>query len=486
MKIFEVMKYLNLDFTGENIELNKLEFDSRKVEKGDLFVALSGTKADGHLFLNAAIERGAGAILIEKAELATDFSVPTLVVPDTRIALTNLAAMWYDFPDKSMRTIGITGTNGKTTTSNLIKKLLETKGQKVGLLGTIQNMVGEEILPASHTTPEPVALFNLIAKMRDAACDSLVMEVSSHSLKQHRVDGCNYDVAIFTNLTQDHLDFHLTLEDYKNSKIRLFAMLEENDKSYGVVNIDDAVAQDFIQACKAKIITYGVDNPADLRAKNLEISRMGTTFDLEYQGKTYPVNIPLSGKFNVYNSLAAMAVAMGEGMAIEEVIEKLMSAPQVAGRFEKVDEGQDFAVIVDYAHTPDGLLNVLSTARGITTNRLITVFGCGGDRDRTKRPIMGEISGKYSDFSVVTSDNPRTEEPMFIISQVEEGIKNVTSEYVVEANRGEAIAVAIKMARSGDVVVIAGKGHEDYQLVQGQVLHFDDREEARKILKSLK
>jgi UDP-N-acetylmuramoyl-L-alanyl-D-glutamate--2,6-diaminopimelate ligase len=488
MRLKDVAQYLGIDSPAvPDISVKNLQYDSRCIQPEDVFIAIVGTASDGHDYINMAVEKGASALIVEKPEAAANVDIPVLVCSDTRKAVAILAMLWHDFPDRKLHIIGVTGTNGKTTTTTLIKYLWEQEGIKSGLIGTVKNMSGDRILPATHTTPEPLQLAELLDIMVQDGCQNVVMEVSSHALKQERVEAIHFDGAAFTNMTQDHLDFHKTFEDYLNSKLMLFKMLDRGNtsKKFGIINIDDPVAEDFLMKTKVPVMTYGIEKPATLQAVDYHLTHQGTKFTLLYNGNEYPVVIPLTGKFNVYNCLAAMAVMLAEGMPMTNICKYLADAPQIPGRFEKIDCGQDFTVIVDYAHTPDGLENVLLTAREIAKQRLITVFGCGGDRDRTKRPIMGRISAKYSDYSVITSDNPRTEDPMFIISEVESGVKELTNCYEVEENRHKAIEIALKMAKTGDVVMIAGKGHEDYQLVNGAVLDFDDRKVAREILSEI-
>jgi len=485
MQLREIAVYLGIDpKTVMDISVKGLQYDSRQVQPEDLFVALSGSKNDGHQYIESAVTRGAAALLLERRDVPVPEGVPVLYCEDTRNAIALLASLWSGFPDRGMRIIGVTGTNGKTTTTHLIKKVWEMEGYKIGLIGTIHNYVGEVELPSTHTTPEPMALVDLLAKMRENQCHGVVMEVSSHALKQERVEGIHFDGAVFTNLTQDHLDFHGTFQDYRESKGRLFTALGKGmqQNRYGVINIDDPAAQYFIDVCPVPVWTYSMEKSATLQAVDYQVNAGGTSFKLLYDGKEYPLDIPLSGKFNVYNTLAAIGALLAEGLPLMNILKHIHNAPQVAGRFERVEAGQSFTVIVDYAHTPDGLENLLTTARGITKNKLITVFGCGGDRDRTKRPIMGSIAGKYSDYSVITSDNPRTEDPNTIIAEVEKGMIEVSHSYMIEPSRRAAIAAAIALAGAGDVVVIAGKGHEDYQLIGGQVLSFDDRKVVREIL----
>lgn len=493
MKLAEILAYLDdiLEVTGTadgSLDIGGIAYDSRKVKENDLFIAIGGNKSDGHDYIAQAVEKGAVAVIGERKIEGLPSRIPLLLTKDSRLALAHLSSFWWGFPDRRMRLIGVTGTNGKTTTTHLIKYLLECAGQKTGLVGTINNYIGDELVPATHTTPESWELFQLFAQMLDSGCENVVMEVSSHALKQGRVAACKFDGVVFTNLTQDHLDFHLTFADYLESKTILFRYPRYDNISnkYGVVNIDDPAKESFVKVCEVPIWTYGLDQDASLRASGYRFDSGGTSFVLEYQGQQTEVNIPLIGKFNIYNTLAAMTVALAEGLALTDIVRWLRSAPQVRGRFELIDEGQDYTVIVDYAHTPDGLLNVLSAAKELKPSHLISVFGCGGNRDKGKRPIMGRIAAKHSDFVVITSDNPRYEEPLEIIKEIEAGAKELTGEYMIEENRREAIKAALKRAKKGDIVVIAGKGHEDYQLVKDQVLHFDDAEEARIILKNAK
>lgn len=493
MKFAELMSKVgaSYDIVGDHeqykgLEVDGIVYDSRKVKPGDIFVAISGMKEDGHKYVPAALANGAAALVVEHAQEDVPPAVPQIVVEDSRAFLGFLASAFYAEPDKELYLIGITGTNGKTTTTYLIKWLFECARRKTGLIGTIQNYIGEQRLPAHQTTPESVEIFSMLRAMRDANCDSAVMEVSSHSLKQGRVALCDFDVAVFTNLTQDHLDYHHTFADYRDSKAILFRMLRKagaRRPRFAVINRDDPAAAAMAANCLVPIYYYGIDQDADLRVRQYSSSPQGSSFILEYRGQSYVVKIPLIGKFNIYNVLAALAVACGSGLHMEDCLHWLGKAPQVPGRFELVDEGQDFTVVVDYAHTPDGLLNVLNTARALSPRRLISVFGCGGDRDRTKRPIMAKIGGEHSDYVVLTSDNPRSEDPYVILDEVEAGIKDLGKPYVKIENRREAIRAAIREAKSGDMIVIAGKGHEDYQLVKDQVLHFDDRETVRKILR---
>lgn len=489
MKLSIIASSLAAKVKGDHeIEITGIQYDSRKVQPGNLFVCIEGLQQDGHNYIPQAIENGAKAVLIQRPVEGITKQVAEILVDDSREALACISSLWYEFPCRKLRMIGVTGTNGKTTTTHLIKGLLEQKGETVGLVGTIHNMAGDKELASTHTTPESLELNNLLNKMVEMQSTAAVLEVSSHALKQHRVTGCEFDGAVFTNLSQDHLDFHVTWEDYLASKVKLFSHLQIGEKSgtkYAIINADDKVAPEFIKAAQVPVWTYAVKEKAMVKAENIKILPHGTNFTINCPQGEFDVAAPLIGMFNIYNVLAAVSVALAEGMSFTDIRNYLARASQVAGRFELINEGQPFTVIVDYAHTPDGLENILLAAKEITQGCIITVFGCGGDRDRTKRPIMGEISGKHSGFSIVTSDNPRTENPQKIIDDIKKGISQITNEYKIVENRREAIKEAIIMAKNGDMVVIAGKGHETYQQIGNTKLPFDDREVAREILKNI-
>lgn len=469
---------------GRENDICGLAYDSRQVEPGFAFAAIPGQSEDGHDFIGDAIRRGARVVLSEQ-ELELPPEISLLLVKDSRRALAQLSAAFYDHPDEKMGLIGVTGTNGKTTTANLIKYLLEKAGRKSGLVGTLGGLAGNEQLPelvSASTTPESLELFRLFDKMAGRGCDNAVIEVSSHSLQQGRVSACRFRGAVFTNLTQDHLDYHKTMEAYAQAKAILFAMLDE--RGYGVVNLDDKYASHFTQACRCRLITYGQSDRAELRLLQYSASMRGMDYTVGSEGRHHTVHIPLIGRFNIYNSLAAAGAALAEGLDMDDIVAWLAEAPQAPGRFELIDEGQDFAVAVDYAHTPDGLENVLKAARSLKPRRVIAVFGCGGDRDAGKRPLMGRIAGQYCDVAVLTSDNPRFEDPKQILDMIESGIKQVANNYLVEEERERAISLALNMAQTGDIVIIAGKGHEDYQIIGGVKHHFDDREAARQVLRA--
>lgn len=453
-----------------------IKYDSRSISPGSLFVCIPGLTTDGHLFATEAINKGAVALVVQRPIDVPDH-VPQIKVPDTRKALAQLAAGFYDHPSRKFNLIGVTGTNGKTSTTILLEAIFKHWGKRTALLGTIANRIGQEVLPATHTTPESLELQKLFSTMAKAHTDYVMMEVSSHALSLNRVEETEFDVVIFTNLTRDHLDFHGNLEDYLAAKVELFRQLGpgiKNRPKYGLVNGDDPYAHHFQQAAKVPVFTYGIKNPGDYQAIDLEITPKGASFCLKDKP---PVRLQLNmtGRFSIYNALAAVATAMEEGVPLEIIQEALAQLPGVPGRFELVDVDQEFTVVVDYAHTPDGLENVLQTAREISTGRVITVFGCGGDRDRTKRPLMGEVVARYSDLAVVTSDNPRTEEPEAIINDILPGLAGAEGRYQVVVDRKAGIHRALEMARPGDLVLIAGKGHEDYQIIGKKKYPFDDR-----------
>lgn len=482
MKLKELLKEISpLQVRGDiNIEVKGITYDSRQVETGWVFVAIRGLQDDGHKYISRALEAGASAVVY--SDDTQEFAAPAAVLVDNpRQALACLAAAYYGHPSRKFRLIGVTGTNGKTSTTSLLKTIFRAADRKTGLFGTIENTLDDRVLPASHTTPESRDLQEMFRQLADMEADCCVMEVSSHALSLERVACCDFNGAVFTNLTQDHLDFHRDMEDYFQAKLKLFAMLPGDGKHYAVLNADDPASARIAASTGARVIWYGIRNPADFSAEDIHTGLTGTTFTLRYPGGKIPLGLTLTGRFSVYNCLAAVATAMEEGIG-PGVIAGALSEARVSGRFEPVTEGQDFAVVVDYAHTPDSLENVLNTAREITRNRVIVVFGCGGDRDSSKRPLMGEIGVRLSDVAILTSDNPRTEDPMRILAQVEEGARRAGDHYKIIGNRREAIEEAVAMAGPGDLVLIAGKGHEEYQII-GTTRHpFSDFQVARQAI----
>jgi len=483
-------------------EITGIAYDSRSVRPGDLFVPWRGGRrfGDGHRFIPDAVAQGAAAVVVER-ETAGDVpplpgAVPVILVDDSRRALARLSAWFHDLPAGRLRLVGVTGTNGKTTVTHLIRDLLESAGRPAGLIGTVGYVVGGETRPADRTTPQAPDIQAMLAEMVEAGMTAAVMEVTSIALVQHRVTGCEFDTAVFTNLTQDHLDDHGTMEAYAAAKRRLFEMLGRGPldgepmkpgPKAAVINADDPWGAFMAGACRVPVVTYGVDRPADFRAEDVRVSPQGTSFRLCTAGGAWEVRMPLMGRFNVYNALAALAAAHVEGIPVDAAVDRLAQAAPVPGRFERVEAGQPFPVIVDYAHTPDSLENLLATARDFTPGRLIAVFGCGGDRDPGKRPLMGQIAARWADFVIITSDNPRSEEPAQIIADIEAGI--AASPYrerprLHVVDRREAIGRAVAMAGPGDTVVIAGKGHETYQIFRDRTVPFDDRLVAAEALRA--
>ncbi|MBQ2062199.1 MAG: UDP-N-acetylmuramoyl-L-alanyl-D-glutamate--2,6-diaminopimelate ligase [Oscillospiraceae bacterium] len=456
-------------------EITGVSYDSRDLEPGHVFVAISGTETDGRLFAAEAVERGAACVICEE-ELE---ALPCVVVPSARRALAVTSANWYGHPARELTVVGITGTNGKTSTSYYTKHILERAlGAKVGLVGTIQNMVGNEILPAGRTTPESADLQALLRHMADAGCTHAVMEVSSHALALDRVYGIPFAVGIFTNLTQDHLDFHRTMEAYCDAKALLFMQCQT-----GVCNSDDPWRERLLRGSTCRTVFYGLDSPADIRAENICLSGSGVTYDAVAEGERVSVWAATPGRFTVYNTLAALAAGRELGVPLADGAEALRSASPVRGRLEPVStHGRPYHVLIDYAHTPDALENVLTAARAFAPGRVVALFGCGGDRDRTKRPQMGAIAARLADFSVVTSDNPRTEEPSAIIRDILAGMEGC-DRYAVVENRIEAIHYALSHAMPGDVILLCGKGHEDYQIIGHTKRHLDEREIVEAFLK---
>ena len=462
-----------------------LTADSRKVERGDCFVAVPGFKQDARRFIPDAVARGAGLVVTE-GEAVPGLAVAQVLVPATRPALARLAAAYYGHPSRALTLVGITGTNGKTTTSYLVDALLRPAGP-TGILGTIQYVVGDEVRPAGQTTPEALEIEAMLATMRDRGVSGVTMEVSSHALALSRVDGLAFDVGVFTNLTQDHLDFHGSLEEYGRAKRRLFELLAASPKRRrtAVVNGDDPWGGRMVDGLDLEVLRFGLGAANHVRAARFTSSLDGIHMHVETPRGGVDVESPLIGEHNVMNLLGAVGVGLGLGLEPRAIARALGGVSAVPGRFEQVRAGQPFLVIVDYAHTPDALERVLATARKITAGRLGVVFGCGGDRDRTKRPIMGEIAARLADRVWITSDNPRSEDPAAIIEEIEKGVRRVCAapdRYAMVADRRAAIFAALSWAAAGDAIVIAGKGHETYQIVGADILPFDDRAMARAFL----
>jgi UDP-N-acetylmuramoyl-L-alanyl-D-glutamate--2,6-diaminopimelate ligase len=465
-------------------EITGLAYDSRRVKPGSLFIALKGEKVDGAAFVEKAVAAGAEAVISEQAEFKT--RATNITVADARVALADLAAAFFQHPARALKIAAVTGTNGKTTTAFLIKHICEVAQLRCGLIGTVRYEIGDRVLPASRTTPESLEVHDLLWQMRSAGCKAAAMEVSSHALVQARVRGVEFDVAVFTNLTQDHLDYHQTMEAYFEAKTRLFTGLpaQPKKKAKAVINVDDRYGVMLVQRCGKDIpvITYGVGVNADFRASNVRIDFHGTSYQLDAGGRSYLVRLPLIGQFNVYNSLAAIAAASVMGVDVRSGVLALANASAVPGRLEAVPAQRQFRIFVDYAHTDDALLNVIKTCRELNPGRLIVVFGCGGNRDKTKRPRMGAVVDQHADFSIVTSDNPRKEDPLTIINDIKPGMKRGNYEVIVD--RKEAIFKAVTMAQPRDIILIAGKGHETYQEFADHTAPFDDTAVAREALET--
>ena len=471
MKLFELLDRVEvLENTADpNMEITGVVSDSRKVTAGSLFVAVAGFAADGNRFIPMAMEKVAAVVVTAKKP---EQDIPYVLVASDRQALALIGTNYYGRPAESMTMIGVTGTNGKTSTTWLLKQVLEqVTGSKVGLIGTMANYIGAEELPTDRTTPESIELQALFAQMRDGGCRYAVMEVSSHALVLDRVAGITFDVAAFSNLTRDHLDFHNTMEEYCDAKAILFTRCHK-----AVVNRDDPWAQRIVQNCTAPVLTVSVGKEAGLQAKNVEMRADHVRFDVVYNGETVAVQVPIPGKFTVYNVLSVLGIALQLGISLQDAAEALKNVQGVKGRVEVVPTpGKDYTILIDYAHTPDGLENVLSSVRGFCKGRLIALFGCGGDRDKTKRPIMAGLGVKLADVAILTSDNPRTEDPNAILQDLQAGVGDATN-YVVIENRIQAIHYAMDMAKKEDIIVLAGKGHETYQEIMGVKHHLDERE----------
>lgn len=481
MKLSQVLYGINYEIINGkiDIEINNIEYDSRKIKNGDLFVCIKGFNTDGHKYANIAYNNGAAVIVCEETSLIPS-DVACIKVDNSRKALAIMAANYYNHPEKKLKLIGVTGTNGKTTSTFMIRSVLNDAGFQTGIIGTIANYIGDIKLDTSRTTPESLELFSLFSEMVKDNIDYCIMEVSSHSLALYRVYGIIFDIGIFTNLTRDHLDFHKTFENYYKAKGKLF----ENSKT-SIINIDDEYGKKYYNDINKDKITYGIDKNSEIHASDIEIKASGTSFTINIFNESEKINLKMTGKYNVYNALCAAAACSKCGLSMKDIKCGLENITKVQGRCENVPlkDNIKFNIIIDYAHTPDGLENILKTAREFTKEKLICVFGCGGDRDKTKRPIMGKIAASLSDYAIVTSDNPRSEEPMDIIKEIAAGIDK--NNYLVVENRKSAIKRAIMNAKTGDVIVLAGKGHETYQILKDETIHFDEREVISDIIKEL-
>lgn len=481
MTLFELLKGTDafVDENDTNIQIKGVAYDSRKVCEGFLFVYIKGFITDGHKYIESAIEKGAVAILVE--DDCDTLGAIKIKTDNSRKALAQIASNFYGNPKDKLKIIGVTGTNGKTTVTTLIKEVLSFADKKVGLIGTNVNMIGDKILPAERTTPESLELHELFAQMVEEGAEYVVMEVSSHSLDLFRVYGITFEVGVFTNLTQDHLDYHITMDNYFCAKCKLFDVSKTS-----IVNVDDEYGKKLYDRIKCQKASYSIDNSSSLKAENIKISPKGVIFDAVAEKEVYKLRLSIPGKFSVYNALAVYSACKSLGFDTQMICDALLVAKGVKGRAETVYTKTDYTVIIDYAHTPDGLSNIIKTVKSFAEGRVITLFGCGGDRDATKRDIMGEIAGNLSDYCIITSDNPRTEEPMAIIRRIEEGMKRTDCEYIVIENRKEAIGYALNFAKENDCIILAGKGHETYQIIGREKRDFDEREVIKEFLNECK
>ena len=482
MKLKELLKNIPvLECTADSeLEISEIYYDSRKVTAGSLFVAISGFASDGNRFIPMAMSKGAAVVVTAKKP---EGEVPYVLVESDRMALALLGCNFYGHPAKSMTLVGVTGTNGKTSVTLILKQVLEKcLGAKVGLIGTMANQIGHEIVPTERTTPESFELQGLFARMRDAGCTIAVMEVSSHAVALERIGGVRFDVAAFTNLTEDHLDFHRTMDEYCAAKAELFRRCGK-----AVINVDDVYSGRILAAAECPVLTSSISQEAGLRAENLELLSEGVRFTACCGEEFAAVELPIPGKFTVYNALTVLGIAHELGISLADCATALKTVEGVKGRIEVVPTpGMPYSVLIDYAHTPDGLENVISAVQGFCKGRVITVFGCGGDRDPIKRPIMGHIGVALSDLGIITSDNPRTEAPDAIIRDIVAGVKEEDGEYIVVEERREAIRYAMDIAKKDDIIILAGKGHETYQEINGVKYHLDEREEVAAHLQELR
>ena len=474
MKLFDLIECKE---SLAETEITGITCDSRQVKSGFAFICINGAKSDGHDYAEKALENGAAVIVAER-----DLGISNqIVVPDTHAAYADMCAKWFGNPADSLKLLGVTGTNGKTSVTYMMKKILEKAGYKVGLIGTIQNMIGDEIIAAHNTTPNAYELNSLFALMKAKGCSYVIMEVSSHALDQSRVYRLDFEAAMFTNLTQDHLDYHITMENYLAAKKKLFSMCKT-----AIVNSDDPYSAELIKGLDCKVVTYSLGDSSTYSAKGVNYRPASVDYEFVSDSEIGHIKVNTGGRFTVYNSLCTAACAVEIGIPLSTVASALSELQGVKGRAEVVPTGRDFTVIIDYAHTPDGLKNILSTFRECKKNRLIAVFGCGGDRDKTKRPIMGNIAAHFSDYAIVTSDNPRTENPSAIIKDILEGMKGAVIPVKVIENRIEAIKFAVSIAQKDDIIVLAGKGHETYQILNTGTIHLDEREVVSEALADLK
>ncbi|HNX13885.1 MAG TPA: UDP-N-acetylmuramoyl-L-alanyl-D-glutamate--2,6-diaminopimelate ligase [Oscillospiraceae bacterium] len=475
MRLYQLLERVDVLSVCRDCEITSIVSDSRKICPGDLFVAISGIHFDGHNACGEVLEKGAAAVIVER-----DLGLPhQVIVSDSRTALNKLIAAYYEYPSEEYKLIGVTGTSGKTSTTFMVKAMLDRLGKKTGLIGTVKCMAGSREFPADQTTPEPEELQRLFKLMAVEGCEYVVMEVSSQGIAQGRIDGCRFEAAAFTNFSQDHLDYHGSMQAYLNAKKPLFALAKS-----AVSNADDPKGAEGVELFTGKPLFISVRGKGVLNASNIECDIKGTRFDLEYNGEKRHISVPILGNFTVYNAMTAAALLMQCGFGFDEVCRAFSSVTTVPGRLELIPTCRDFTILLDYAHKPDALEKVLKTVRSFSTGRVVVLFGCGGDRDKLKRPLMGKIAEELADFVYVTSDNPRHEAPDAIIGEILEGMKQPKKRRVI-SDRREAIKTAILEHQPGDVVILAGKGHEAYQKIGDSVLHFDEREITAQFLSLL-
>ena len=480
MLLKDLIKDLDIVYSKGNldIDISGIAYDSRKSRPGYMFVCIEGYKTDGHKYVPQALENGAKVLLVQKdVEIAGD-DITVVKVKDSRYALASTSSIYFGNPSEKFNLVGITGTKGKTTTTYMIKSILETMNKKVGLIGSLGSMIGDEAAHTERTTPESYDLQSLFGDMAAKSVESVVMEVSSQGLELHRVSCCNFDIGVFTNLSQDHIspNEHGSMEEYFNAKRKLFKMCGK-----AVVNADSPYGKKVIDSVSCEVLRYGIENDAEIKAVNIKLSSEHVEFEVNTPWGSTPIKVNIPGRFSIYNSLAAIGVCGLLGAPLVNIASGLEKVG-VPGRAEIVNIGRDYSVMIDFAHTPDSLENILRTVKAHVQGRLVCLFGCGGDRDRTKRPIMGKISGEIADFTVITSDNPRTEEPSSIIDDIEKGIKGTNAAYIKIIDRRQAIKYALENAKKGDVIVLAGKGHETYQMFGDRTIHFDEREVVKELL----
>lgn len=483
MKLYELLKDMKYELISGNVDIDvaNISYDSRKVIEGSMFVCIKGANVDGHDYIKEAIKKGALAIVIDEELELKSRNITLIKVENSKIALASLASSFYNKPSKEINLVGVTGTNGKTTVIHYIKDILEANKKRTAIIGTLGYEFEEKeanIEKVNPTTPEALELQGLFREFKNKGAENVIMEVTSSALAKYRVENCNFNVGVFTNLSQDHLDEHGTMENYKNEKIKLFKKC-----SIGIINLDDKISEEIIKKATCKILTYGINKEADIRATDIKYKNDSVLFKVNFKDVTKEVEVNIPGKVTVYNVLAAIGGCIGLGVSISDIVKAMPNIKYVSGRLEMIKNSANKSVIVDYAHTPDALERLLMMARETTEGRIISIFGCGGDRDKTKRKVMGMAAGILSDYCIITSDNPRSEEPMRIIEDIEEGMLSINSTYEKIVDRRKAIERGLKLLKDEDLLIIAGKGHENYQIIGKERIHFDDREVVKELLR---